>query len=175
MIRRRCLCLCLLLLPHGLWAQGTPTEFDVKAVFLYNFARFAEWPKETVDSSQLTICVLGDAPFGNAFDEVVGRTVRKQTIAVNMATSVAAIDSCHLLFVTDSEQPRWQQILAEAGKRSVLTVGEGEAFVQAGGAIGFVIRKKKVRFLINPAAAEKAGIRISSRLLRVAEIYRGQD
>ncbi|MBT3342693.1 MAG: YfiR family protein [Gemmatimonadetes bacterium] len=176
MARLRLLLLCLLLLPTGgLSAQVAPTEYDVKAAFLYNFARFAQWPQE-VDSGTLRICLLGDAPFGPAFDDIVGQTVRQKRIEVQTIGSVSSTDSCHVLFVTPAiNKQRWRKIFTTVATRPILTVGDGEDFVRAGGMIGFVIRGKKVRFLVNPAAAEAAGIRLSSRLLRVAEIYGTED
>ncbi len=160
----------LLLLAGGLHAQTTPTEYDVKAPFLYNFARFAQWPLEEEDDT-LRICLLGEAPFGTALDEIVGRTVRKKKIEARPLASVTDADRCHVLFVAPlANRQQWHKIFVAVADRPILTVGEGEEFVRAGGMIGFVLRGKKIRFLVNPAAAEAAGIRLSSRLLCVAEI-----
>ncbi len=164
-----------LLLAFSVQAQPQPTEYDVKAVFLYNFARFAEWPEQEEDRSALRICVLGDAPFGEAFDEVLGRPVRKRTIEVRRLSTITPDDTCDVLFVSPVDKQRLRKILQSVAGRPILTVGDGEEFVRAGGAIAFVVRDKKVRFLVHPAAAEAVGIRLSSRLLRVAEIYGAQD
>lgn len=157
-------------------AAGQPTEYEVKAAFLFNFARFSEWPAESDSGGSLRICVLGEDPFGNAFDDIIGRPVRQQIIAVVRADSAAvAMDDCHLLFVAASARGGLDDLLKRLAGLPVITVGDGEDFVRRGGMAGFVIRSRKVRFLINPDAAAKVGIRFSSKLLRVAEIYREKD
>ena len=155
---------------NGQSGHGQPAEYEVKAAFLYNFARFSEWPAADDSSGIMRICIIGKDPFGQAFDDIIGRPVRSQVVAVVRTDSVAA-DDCQLLFVADSARDRLEQILAQVAERPVVTVGDGEDFVRRGGMVGFIIRGRKVRFLINPEAAAKVGIRFSSKLLRVAEIY----
>ena len=156
-------------------ASAQPSEYEVKAAFLSNFARFCEWPAPEDSSATLQVCILGKDPFGSAFDDIIGRPVRQQTFGLSRVDSLAAAEDCQLLFVADSAPGRLDEVLKEVADRPVITVGDGEEFVRRGGMVGFVIRNRKIRFVINPDAAEKVGIRFSSRLLRVAEIYQAQD
>jgi hypothetical protein len=154
-------------------AQATGTsEHAVKAAFLYNFAKFVEWPEGAFRSpvEPLTFCVLGEGPLGGELERtVVGKTVAGRPVAVRRLSQLAGFDECRILFVGSSERPRFDQILAAVGERAVLTVGEEEAFTRAGGIISFVVRQNRVRFRIERDPAVSAGLKLSSRLLELAE------
>jgi hypothetical protein len=147
-----------------------PGEYDVKAAFLYNFAKFVEWPAEsfTTDRMPLTICVLGDNPFGKGFDSIRSKTINNRAIAIREIDDVEAAGACHLLFISMSEQPHVDAVLGSLGKRSVLTVSDMNMFTQAGGMISFVTAENKIRFEINNRATKRAGVKISSQLLKLA-------
>jgi len=152
-----------------------PTEYQVKAVFLFNFSQFVDWPHtafETPDAP-LVIGVLGRDPFGAQLDEVVkGESVKGHPLQVRRFATVEELNGCHILFVSASEQRRLDEILQRVKGRSVLTVADKGDFAQRGGMILFVTERERVRMRINLEAAEAAGLTLSSKLLRPAEIVK---
>ena len=152
-----------------------PSEYDVKAAFLYNFSRFADWPGVQTASEQseiLHICVLGVDPFKDAFAAIVGRAAAGRTLVVKRHRSLSELTDCEILFVSDSEVDRVDQIMRHFRSRPVLTVSDISEFARRGGIINFVVRNKKIRFQINLDAVERSGIKLSSKLLRLAEVIR---
>lgn len=148
------------------------SEYQVKAAFLLNFGKFVEWPSG--DASDLLICVLGDDPFGETLDDTVaGRTVGRRTVATRRIGAVAQAKSCSILFVSRSESGSVDGILSALRGSPILLVGELDRFATRGGMINFVEVDQKIRFEINEAAAKKAGLKISSQLLRLATIVQG--
>ncbi len=144
-------------------------EYQVKAAFLLNFARFVEWPAtQTVGvagNSPLTICIAGDDPFGGTLDRLArGEAVNGRPVVIRRFWQRES--TCQILFVSGSERDLFRALgRAEPG---VLTVGEDAAFLTEGGMINFVVEDRRVRFDVNLKAAERASVRISSRLLSVA-------
>lgn len=160
----------LFLLPAAAAAQAP--EYDLKAAFLFNFVKFVEWPPHAFasDRAPVNLCVHGRDPFGAILDKVVeGEKVGERSLVVRRP-GLDELDGCHVLFVSRSEAERMDAVLARIGGKPVLTVADSDGFLQAGGAINFVLEGSKVRFLIDPKAAERNGLRISSRLLRLAMI-----
>jgi hypothetical protein len=161
---------CLALAPHCLFAavMDASLEYRVKAAFLLNFTKFVEWPpEEFADSdSPITICILGDDPFGPALDRMVaGEDVNGRKVLVQRIRHEPS-KSCQVLFIGRLERDV-PKILASLG-RGTLTVGEGENFLREGGMIAFVIDNRRVRFDIKRNAAEGAALKLSSKLLNVA-------
>lgn len=149
-------------------AEPAP-EYDVKAAFLLNFTKFVEWPPNAfADSrSQLVLCILGKDPFGRALDEVVqGEAVNGHTLTIRRIPQPPVPQTCQVVFV-DPELKDVAKILAGLPP-GVLTVGEGDRFAREGGMIALVVDNRRVRFDINPAAAQNGGLKLSSRLLNVA-------
>ena len=149
------------------------SEYQVKAAFLYNFAKFVEWPADAFadSSAALIIGVVGDDPFGAALDKtVLGKTVRGRRLEIARYAGIRDIQHCHILFVAASEERQLAAILHKVGSSHVLTVGETRDFAASGGIVNFVVTNYRVGFQINVAAAQRARLRISSRLLRLAEI-----
>jgi len=147
-------------------------EYEVKAAFLFNFAKFVEWPVEAFESSEspLVIGVLGKDPFGSILDRTVsGKKVRGRKCDVMRCKDVRDALFCHVLFVGESEQSRVAQVLQELQGTNVLMVGEMDKFIQSGGTIRFRMIENRVRFEINPAAAERNQLRMSSKLMKLAE------
>lgn len=157
-----------------LFGQGeSATEYQLKAAFLYNFAKFVEWPpaKTPRADSPLVIGVIGKDPFGSDLENTLqGKLVEQRPITIRRFNSLGDLAGCHILFIASSEQDRLGEILHAAREMSVLTVADGGEFTGQGVAIGFRLQGGMIRFLINPNAAERAGIRISSKLLRLAQI-----
>jgi hypothetical protein len=140
----------------------------MKAAFLYNFARFVEWP-DRADTMQ--ICVLGRDPFGRVLDDTLqGKKVHERTLRVLRLTRMEEAANCQLLFVSPSEEARLPAILTELKGRKVLTIGESPQFVRLGGMIAFHVENQRVRFQINLRAVEQSGLIMSSQLLKLATL-----
>ena len=148
-------------------------EYQVKAAFLFNFAKFVTWPTATFEGpeSPIEICVAGRDPFGGALEETIGeRTVRGRPVAVRRIDGSEKVADCEIVFFADSERA---PVLARRLERApVLTVGETAGFAEAGGIVNFKIEENRVRFEINPDAASRAGLRVSSQLLNLATVVR---
>ena len=150
-----------------------PPEYQVKAAFLFHFTQFTQWPPEAFPGpgSPLIIGILGEDPFGEYLDGIVrGEQVHDRPFVIQRYRRLAEMKTCHVLFISRSESPRLDQILAGLRDRSILTVCEAEGFTTRGGMIEFVNYEGKIRLRINPTAAKTVGLTISSKLLRPAEI-----
>jgi len=173
LLTRVIVCGVLLLGGLDVSAQTPSKEYQVKAVFLFNFAQFVEWPPTAFPDTNapLIIGVLGEDPFGAFLDEIVrGETVNSRPLVVQRYRSVNEITTCHILFVSRSEAGRLDQTLASLKDRNILTVGDADDFVRRGGTVQLANAQNKVRLVINPDAAKAANLTISSKLLRAAEI-----
>ncbi len=149
-------------------------EYEVKAAFLFNFARFVEWPgvPETRDRT-FTIGILGPDPFGEILDRTVaGKTFNGQAIAVRRLRDPKDATTCRILFIGRSEDRRLPEILETLRGAPVLTVTEIAPGTRDGGVIRFFMEDRGVRFEIDLDAAARAGLKISSRLLSVARVVR---
>ena len=154
-------------------AQSSLPEYQLKALFLFNFTQFVEWPAASWAASDapLVICVLGDDPFGPHLDAAVrGEIVRGHPLLTKRLRQIEEVDGCHVLFVSESESARFGKILTRIKGRSVLSVADSPGFVSAGGMIRFVMADNKVHLRINPNAVRAADLMISSKLLRPAEL-----
>jgi len=164
----------LLLCGSRVSAQGSgPTEYQLKAAFLFNFAKFVDWPPDSFASPQapFLICIVGNDPFGGAIDSTLrGQSIRGRAVAVQRVQDVSQLRHCQMAFVSSSERRQLQEILQNIQGASVLLVGESPGFAAAGGAIQFGMKDDRVRFSINPDAAARAGLRVSSKLLSLATI-----
>ncbi len=159
-------------------SRSDVSEYQIKAAFVYNFAKFVEWPAGEASSGgpALIIGVLGEDPFGNTLDDTVrGKTVGGRDLAVRRFSSLGKLESCQVLFVSRSVADHLPEILSRIQGSAVLTIGEGERFAREGGMVGLVTEDNKVRFEINVRAAESAGLKISSKLLALARIVHGRD
>jgi hypothetical protein len=147
------------------------TEFELKAAYLYNFARFVDWPSAT--GGEFEICVLGADPFGPALDKVVsGLSVRGRRVATRRVGNPVETAGCQVLFIAASEDRQLLMILESLGARAVLTVSDMPQFARRGGMIQFVTDANRVRFDVNLAPARDAGLMMKSDLLRVARTVR---
>ena len=146
-------------------------DYDLKAVFLYNFAQFVDWPAEAFrdTNSLFVIGILGSDPFGKGLDEVVRKEmVRNRKLVVERYRRVEEIGACQILFISQSEAGQLEQILSSLKGRSILTVGESDGFASCGGMIRFLTDQKKIRLRINNDAAKAANLTLSSKLLKAA-------
>lgn len=147
-----------------------PAPHEVEAAYLYQFGRYVEWPPDRQwASATFDICVLGADPFGTALDEVVqGKIIAGQPVAARRILGPSQSQDCRILFVSPSEGDRVPAILQALQGTGAVTVSRGADFTRRGGMIAFVTEERRVRFVVNLAAAETARLRLSSQLLRVA-------
>lgn len=155
-----------------------PTEYQVKAAFLYNFAKFVQWPADAFGgpSAPLVICIAGEDPFGNYLTRIVaGKTINGRRLIVEGRPETADFRSCHIVFADVAEKKHLPQILGGLKDAPVLTVGETDGFTQEGGVVNFYLEQNRVRFEINVAAAARGRLKISSKLLALARIVGGDS
>lgn len=171
--------------PKWLWAlfllacsavavEPPAEEYQVKAAFLYNFARFVEWPTNSFQNSTdlFTICIFGEDPFGHfLIDTIAGKTIAGRALRILRIDDSTRMRGCQILFLAGSiERKRLAGILASTPAVGVLTVGELEGFIASGGIINLTVTEGRVRFQINRKAAGRANLAISSRLLSLAQL-----
>jgi hypothetical protein len=166
--------LCVLTGTQDLRAQTNASkEYKVKAVFLFNFTQFIEWPSAAFTSagSPFIIGILGDDPFGVSMEETVqNEKVGGHPLVVQRYHDIKDMRTCHILFVNSKDPEKIKESLLVAG-RNTLTVSDADGFVKMGGMIRFVTDNNKIRLQVYPDAAKAAELQISSKLLRVSDIY----
>jgi hypothetical protein len=151
--------------------QPQPSEYQLKAAFLFNFARFVEWPKTALatPTTPLVIGILGENPFHEDLERTIGnKTVDSHPVVIQEFRSVTEATNCHVLFISTVEKKKLPEILQGLKGKNVLTVGEMEDFIESGGMINFRMEGTKIRFQINKEAAGAAGLKISSKLMALA-------
>lgn len=153
--------------------QG-PGEYQVKAAILYNFAKFVEWPADAfpLPSAPILIGILGKDPFGSAFDAAKDKLIKGRKVRVIRSGDVQDLTLCHVLFISSSERGRLSSVLKEFQGAATLLVSDMDKFAVRGGMIGLVLRNDMVDFEINVDTVQRAGLRISERLLNTARIVR---
>lgn len=153
--------------------QNNPSEYQVKAAFLFNFAKFVEWPPDTFPNAiaPITVCVFRHDPFGSALDDVIrGKTINNRELAARRIHELTELKSCQVLFVDEREEKQLPDILATLKGASSLVVGEGTDFAERGGSIQFFLENNKLRFAINVDAVQRSRLQASSKLLALARI-----
>jgi len=167
----------VMLLLSGAHAQSpTAGEYQVKAAFLYNFAKFVEWPPGSFSGANAPykICVLGRDPFGQDLRDITAdKSLNGRRFEVNHVTDLQQARGCLILFICSSELGQMKQILGALRGSGVLTVGDTKGFAEMGGMINFVLENNRVQFEVNRKAAEESGLKISSKLLTVAKLVVG--
>lgn len=165
----------LIVAPLALAGDGAQraSEYAVKAAFVYDFSKFVTWPQRAfkAQDAAISICVLGDNPFGGALDRITaGKTVNGRSFSVLYPASTEEAKACQMVFISRSEQRRLKAVLAALGTSSALTIGDTAGYAAQGVMINLFLDDDRVRFEINDAAAQKAGIDISSKLLSLAKL-----
>lgn len=156
----------------------TVEEYQVKAAYLYNFAKFVEWPPQSFASSNapIVICILGEDPFGGSVQELLrGKTAAGRAVVVRPVADLPGAKGCHMLFVGSGTWRYSRPALRSVSGDGLLTVGEAPGFTAGGGMINFKLDAGRVRFEINVEAARQAHLQISSKLLSLAEIVRTRE
>jgi|ERR1051325_3254433 hypothetical protein len=166
--------LVLLLFVSGIGRAQTPEEVEarLKSAFLLNFARYVEWPPSAFAGSNnvVVIGIVGQDPLKQHLDDTVqGKTVERRPVEVKRSKNISELLGCHVLFVPASERERLRMILTRLQDRPVLTVSDMDGFKDAGGMIQLKKKSGMMRFDINRSAAEKAHLKISSKLLKLAD------
>ena len=146
-------------------------EYLIKAAILYNFAKFASWPAAAFsnDTAPLRICVIGADPFGPALESLNGKTVRNRALVTTPIAKVEDVAACHILFVSASEKDRLGAILHTVSALPILTVADINRFANSGGIIALKEVDNRSRIEVNIGAANLAGLKLSSKLLRLAD------
>jgi hypothetical protein len=172
--RRKMFLLCLVLCSvTGAATAQSASEYQVKAAFLFNFAKFVEWPADAFSAADapLQVCVLGQDPFGGDFEQMIeDKMVNGHRLEIAHPEGVPQARACQVLFIASSERQKVREILRALTGVSVLTVGDMPGFAQMGGVINFVLDANRVRFEINVKAAERGRLKLSARLLTVAKL-----
>jgi len=147
-------------------------EYEFKAAYVYNFIKFVDWPAQRLpaSSSTINVCVVGKEAYRAALETINGKSVKGKTITVTSYNGPQDVSRCHILFVGDSETTHLSSLLEGVRPAGVLTVGDSSSFAKEGGVIRFRNENNKIRFDINPRAAEESGLTISSQLLKLARI-----
>ena len=148
-------------------------EYDRRAACLYKLAEFVDWPAEAFASAEspIVIGLLGTDPFGKTLDDLVrNELVKNRKLVVRRFQRVEDIDTCHILFISESETSRLDHIFSVLKGKSILTVSEIENFSRRGGMVRFMAQRNKLRMRINLEAAKAANLTISSKLLRIVEL-----
>lgn len=155
-------------------AQNVPDEYRLKAAFVYRFPQFVDWPSRALDGrNTIDLCVLAPSPFGSVLQELAdGETLGGRALMVRQFDSAGPIDTCHLLFLPNASRVR-RAVLQHVANLPILTVGDAPGFLDEGGIVQLRLVDKRVRFEINASAADRAGLRLSSQLLRLAVNIRG--
>jgi hypothetical protein len=155
--------------PRAAPESGAPLrEYEIKAAFLFNFARFVEWPGAGA-GGMLVLAVLGDDPFGEALDPLEAREIMGRRVVVRRYRGLDELEPCDLLFVSASLARDLDHVIARVGHAPTLIVGDADGFLDSGGMIGlYVTSSKRVRFEIDAGRAEAVGLRVSSKLLSLA-------
>jgi hypothetical protein len=161
-------CLLVVLANNAQSADPSGGEAQLKAAFVYNFARFVEWPP-AAGSGPVRIGVLGRGDLGAPLEEVVrGKSANGRLIEVERINALTQTDCCEILLIERSEMKHLKEIVASLSGKPVLTVCDGGSCFRDGAMIAFQIADESVRFQINNEAAEHGGLHISSQLLKVA-------
>ena len=165
----------VLLAASSVLGQEKPGEYQVKAAYLYNFGRFIQWPAKVTTASTgfFTICILGEDPFGPALDTTLaGETIGNQKVAARRISSLQQPVDCQILFISSSEGKHLNKIIDALGNSAVLTVSDIPQFSQRRGMIQLLMEGNRIRFEVNLAATQRAGLTLSSELLKVATAVR---
>lgn len=149
-------------------------EYMIKAAFIYNFAKFIEWPEEsfTDAKSPLSLCILGQNPFGNMLVSLGTEETGGRRLVIRESKRVEEAIGCHIVFISGSEKKNLKNILARFDNLNILTIGDMTNFAKSGGTIKLDKVEERIRFEINVDAARRAGLVISSEVLDLAEIVR---
>ncbi len=154
-------------------AQSSP-DAVVKAGFVYNFAKFAEWPAGALSDSQVTLCLVGGDPMAAVSNLLEGKPLHGRTLTVRRNVRGDEIKGCGIVYLTDIDERRQNDALRVLRNLPVLTIGDAEGFAEAGGMIGLVASDDRIQFEVNIDVSQRAGLKIHSQLLKLARSVKGR-
>lgn len=163
----------VILSSSGAAQADQPSEYEVKAAFLFNFTKFVEWPDGSFDDphSPIVIGIVGDDPFGDSLVHIIsGQKAQGRPIVIVKYRRGDDLRRCHILFISDSERPHTRQLLAGLRDVAILTVSDIDGFAEAGGAMQFVMQENRVHFVANLDAATQSKLHVSAKLLALARV-----
>jgi YfiR/HmsC-like len=162
--------------PARSYAQ-TATAAELTSAYLYNFAKFTEWPSETlVQGERIAMCVVGDSAVADALGQTVkGRAIEGHELTVALVKADASFRACHLLYVSGLDEKRSLQLIESVKAAPVLTASDAAGFAERGGVAQFILEDGHMRFAINVAAAQRARLQLSSKLLSLARIIKDEQ
>lgn len=170
-----CVLLAMLALLYGVGAQAANTkdqerEYKLKAAFLLNFSKFTTWPKGTFPEPGQTFnfCIVGENPFGTAFDGLESKKIGGRAVQLHYAASIAKSESCHVMFISKSEQSNLGQLKQKIGQQPIVTVSDINEFSQQGGVFEFITKAGRLSFIVNNQQATHSGLQINASLLNLA-------
>lgn len=168
--------MCLASVPAWSTAQEPATlGYEIKASFVYTATKFIDWPAQAFggEDDPLILGVLGEDPYGPVLDRTVeGKTVRGRSVLVKRYRTLQELEPTHVLFISASELHELPAVLAALEGRSVLTVSDAERFARLGGIMGLRLQENMVQFEVNVDAAQRAGLEISSKILRLGKVVK---
>lgn len=171
--------LCAILnLSVPLLQDSVLSEHDLKAAYLFNFARHVEWPSDafTQESSPFVVTVVGQDGMADAVERAMkGKVIQGRSVEVRRSEGGEAPAGSHLVFVSASERGKAETIARGLKGTRSLTVGETPDFIMAGGVISFFIEKKQLRFEVSLSGAKRSGLVVSSKLLRIARVVKSDE
>jgi len=160
-------------------SESNPSvEYQVKAAFLLNFAKFVDWPRDVFQGERapIAVCIFRYDPFGNALDEIIrGKTINNREVLARRVNEPPDLKSCQIIFVSEREEKSLPEILNSLKAASALLVGESADFAERGGGVQFFLEDNKLRFAVNVDAVKRARLQASSKLLALARIVHDQD
>lgn len=157
---------------------ATPSDTAMQALFLYNFAKFVDWPEKVFANQQapITLCIYGDKPseIRQAVSVVEGKTAQGRELKLLRSAALADLNKCQIVFIPGSEKRWLSEVLRVAHAASALTVSDMDDFADAGGGIGLLMVDQQMRFECNLEATQNAQLKISAQLLKLARTVKGQ-
>jgi hypothetical protein len=153
------------------------TEYEVKAAFIYNIAKFVEWPQTYLPDlkSAVNFCVLGTDPFGKALSQIEGKNVKDRKLQVKHVATIKDSRNCHMLFISSSEKEQVSRVVESLKDTATLTIGDVAGFARQGVMINFYMENSRIRFEVNTERSKRSKVVISSQLLKLARIVQGEQ
>jgi hypothetical protein len=158
--------------------EGLPSEYQLKAAFLFNFTKFVDWPPSAFssDKAPIMLCIAGGNPFGNTLDALIsGKRIDNRSVAARRTKSAGDMGDCHVVFVDGSEDRHLPEIVDRLKGDATLIVGESPDFARRGGDIQFYMQEGRIRFAINVDAVQRSHLTVSAKLLALARIVHDDD
>jgi hypothetical protein len=154
--------------------QAAPSEYAVKAAFIFNFAKFTEWPAAASGATRdpIVLCAFAGEAHGTALAAIEGKSVQGRIMRVRRGVRPDEVKLCHMIFIAESEERRIPELLRAVKGSPVLTIGDAEGFAGAGGMIGLITADNRVQFEINNEAVQRAQLKIGAQLLRLARLVK---